>query len=83
VAIDSTVDSWENKNYSCYSLVSGEKQIEGSTGVSIKGIEGRYYLDAENKYRRLEDNSIIEKKKRFQFCDSLDPHCKVYDLPAF
>ena len=74
---------WENKNYSCYSLVSGEKQIEGSTGVSIKRIEGRYYLDVENKYRRLEDNSIIEKKKKFQFCDSLDPHCKVYDLPAF
>ena len=77
--------AWKNIQYVLYSLIgSAGSSLEGNTGtVEIKKIVGRYFYDIEGNLRDLETSNIVEKTKKTQFCDFLDPHCRVYDLPIF
>lgn len=83
---DIVLSSWKGYTYKIYSIIgTGWDPIEKDTvgKIGIKRVEGRYFYDTEGNLRDLETSKIVEKKKKTQFVDFLDKHCRVYNLPAF
>ena len=76
------LSSWSGKNYLLTSL-TGDEVWSGETNTPIKKIVGRYYIGDDNILRCLETGKIIEKTKKTQFPDYLNPHCTLYNLPVF
>jgi len=74
---------WEGTTYKFYPLTGNGDEVTGNTENQIERIEGRYYFDTTGNLWDLETGEIMEKKKKTQIVDFLDPHCKVYDLPVF
>lgn len=74
---------WEENRYKLFNLMNGEELISSEENCNIKRIEGKYFYDEENVLKYLDDGGVVEKKKDTLFCDYLDPHNTLYDLPTF
>ncbi len=79
---DLVLAEWSGKSYRMYSLLS-DKGYGGDTLVDIRKIVGRYYEDYYGVIRDLKTGEIIEKTKKYLFCDYLSPENRLYDLPVF
>jgi len=76
--------AWKDRSYVLYPLVENSGVIGGSTDHDIERIEGRYYFDTDRILRDIDTEEEFIKKwgDRTQFCDFLDPHNQIYEVPT-